>query len=209
MMLSPTCAIGEVSHNPSHYRAEQYDSDLGLYYLRARYYNPLTGRFVSRDPENGPIGMPIMLHKYVYVGDNPTNRIDPSGRDILEDALVLEGKTLTTVEYLNTIGCYANITFAAVTTLLSEKFDLSTAFGAAATIYGCVSISWAPEKAIVKLVKTAADLGACAIAAGVAVNDLNDYLEKPNAANEEKLVTDYLGTVLTWGITGIGAALED
>ena len=30
--------------------AEQYDSDLGLYYLRARDYNPATGRFLSRDP---------------------------------------------------------------------------------------------------------------------------------------------------------------
>jgi RHS repeat-associated protein len=35
------------------YRGEQYDSDLGLYYLRARYYNPLTGRFFSRGPEDG------------------------------------------------------------------------------------------------------------------------------------------------------------
>jgi RHS repeat-associated protein len=35
------------------YRGEQYDSDLGLYYLRARYMNPLTGRFLSRDPEGG------------------------------------------------------------------------------------------------------------------------------------------------------------
>ena len=34
------------------YRGEQYDSDLGLYYLRARYYNPLTGRFLSRDPKD-------------------------------------------------------------------------------------------------------------------------------------------------------------
>ena len=33
------------------YRGEQYDSDLGLYYLRARYYNPITGRFMSRDPK--------------------------------------------------------------------------------------------------------------------------------------------------------------
>ena len=33
------------------YRAEQFDSDLGLYYLRARYYNPQTGRFLSRDPK--------------------------------------------------------------------------------------------------------------------------------------------------------------
>ena len=32
------------------YRGEQFDSDLGLYYLRARYYNPATGRFLSRDP---------------------------------------------------------------------------------------------------------------------------------------------------------------
>lgn len=32
------------------YRGEQYDADLGLYYLRARYYNPQTGRFMSRDP---------------------------------------------------------------------------------------------------------------------------------------------------------------
>jgi RHS repeat-associated protein len=30
------------------YRREQYDSDLQLYYLRARYFNPLTGRFITR-----------------------------------------------------------------------------------------------------------------------------------------------------------------
>jgi RHS repeat-associated protein len=53
------------------YRGEQYDSDLGLYYLRARYYNPNTGRFLSRDPS---------LHKYLYAGGDPVNRIDPSGR---------------------------------------------------------------------------------------------------------------------------------
>jgi RHS repeat-associated protein len=33
------------------YRGDQFDPDLGLYYLRARYYNPATGRFMSRDPE--------------------------------------------------------------------------------------------------------------------------------------------------------------
>src|ERR1700692_4811433 len=35
------------------YRGEQYDSDLGFYYLRARYYNPLTGRLLSADPLAG------------------------------------------------------------------------------------------------------------------------------------------------------------
>jgi RHS repeat-associated protein len=60
--------------------AEQYDSDLGLYYLRARYYNPLTGRFLSRDPEDGVITDPASLHKYMYAGGDPVNRVDPRGR---------------------------------------------------------------------------------------------------------------------------------
>jgi RHS repeat-associated protein len=70
------------------YRGEYFDSDLGLYYLRARYYNSLTGRFLSRDPNEpkvrGANGTPIdpkKLHKYLYAGGDPVNRIDPSGRD--------------------------------------------------------------------------------------------------------------------------------
>jgi RHS repeat-associated protein len=61
------------------YRGEQYDSDLGLYYLRARYYNPLTGRFMSRDPEDGKPIYPKTLHKYLYAGGDPVNGFDPTG----------------------------------------------------------------------------------------------------------------------------------
>ena len=63
------------------YRGEQYDSDLGLYYLRARYYNPATGRFLSRDPEDGKATDPASLHKYLYAGGDPVNGIDPMGRE--------------------------------------------------------------------------------------------------------------------------------
>ena len=67
---------------------EQYDQDLGLYYLRARYYNPATGRFMSRDPENGKAKDPKTLHKYLYASGDPVNRIDPSGRgDLVELSL--------------------------------------------------------------------------------------------------------------------------
>ena len=62
------------------YRGEQFDSDLGLYYLRARYYNPSTGRFLSRDPEDGKIKISATLHKYLYASGDPVNRIDPTGR---------------------------------------------------------------------------------------------------------------------------------
>jgi len=70
------------------YRGEQYDSDLGLYYLRARYYNPGTGRFLSRDPLDGNAIDPKTLHKYLYASGDPANRIDPTGRgDLVEAAL--------------------------------------------------------------------------------------------------------------------------
>ena len=65
------------------YRGEQYDTDLGLYYLRARYYNPLTGRFMSRDPNTGNQLNPMSLHKYLYAGGDPINFVDPAGRDSL------------------------------------------------------------------------------------------------------------------------------
>jgi RHS repeat-associated protein len=71
------------------YRGEQYDPDLGLYYLRARYYNSLTGRFLSRDPEAGKPVDPKTLHKYLYAGGDPVNRIDPSGRFELGEFIML------------------------------------------------------------------------------------------------------------------------
>ncbi len=62
------------------YRGERWDQDLGLYYLRARWYNPATGRFMSRDPYAGSIWDPASLHRYNYARANPVNYIDPSGR---------------------------------------------------------------------------------------------------------------------------------
>jgi RHS repeat-associated protein len=62
------------------YRGEQWDSVLNLYYLRARYYNPTTGRFLSRDPENGKTIEPKTLHKYLYADGDPTDKQDPTGR---------------------------------------------------------------------------------------------------------------------------------
>lgn len=85
------------------YRGEQWDSDLGLYYLRARYYNPQTGRFMSRDPNNPKIinadGYPIdpiLLHKYLYAGGDPVNAIDPTGRGLF-DTGTLTFKIVTVV----------------------------------------------------------------------------------------------------------------
>jgi RHS repeat-associated protein len=66
------------------YSGEQFDSALGLYYLRARYYNPATGRLETMDPAPGSIFNPSTLHKYVFTGNNPVNWVDPTGRDVAE-----------------------------------------------------------------------------------------------------------------------------
>jgi RHS repeat-associated protein len=60
------------------YRGEQFDSDLGLYYLRARYYNPLTGRFLSVDPEAGE-----GQRRCEYAAADPVNGVDPSGNEAI------------------------------------------------------------------------------------------------------------------------------
>jgi RHS repeat-associated protein len=84
-------SFGSVGSTPNVYlyRGEQYDSDLGLYYLRARYFNSLSGRFLSRDPKAGHLKVPVTLHKYLYAGANPVNLEDPSGEDVSRTLLSL------------------------------------------------------------------------------------------------------------------------
>jgi RHS repeat-associated protein len=65
--------------NPFNFAGEQRDETTGLYHLRARQYDPGTGRFLTTDPAAAAISDPS-LASYVYVLDNPTLLADPSGR---------------------------------------------------------------------------------------------------------------------------------
>ena len=61
------------------YCGEQFDETTGLYYLRARYMDTSTGRFISQDSYQGSISDPVSLHKYLYANANPVTYSDPSG----------------------------------------------------------------------------------------------------------------------------------
>jgi len=61
------------------FTGEQRDSESGLYYLRARYYDPSIGRFITRDPRPGMTTDPQSQNRYVYVVNNPVRYIDPLG----------------------------------------------------------------------------------------------------------------------------------
>ncbi len=61
--------------NPFRYAGRESDSETGLYYNRARYFNPSAGRFMSEDPIKFMGG----INFYAYVGNSPLNWVDPQG----------------------------------------------------------------------------------------------------------------------------------
>jgi RHS repeat-associated protein len=70
-LTSPISSIGYTG---------QWKDASGLEYLRARYYDPSTGRFISKDPLSGTINQPSTMNGWAYASNDPTNKSDPSGR---------------------------------------------------------------------------------------------------------------------------------
>ena len=77
--------------NSYRFVGEQYDPNIGFYYLRARYYDPTSGRFISMDPAAGDPQSPISLHRYLYANDNPVNYVDPTGEFTLAEMMIVQG----------------------------------------------------------------------------------------------------------------------
>jgi RHS repeat-associated protein len=82
------------------YTGRDLDSDTGLDYYRARYYDPMSGRFLSEDP----IGYAGGLNRYVYVRNGPTNRVDPQGlcdNKLCAEGLAMANKDMSAVDRAN------------------------------------------------------------------------------------------------------------
>ena len=79
LLISST---GNSTPNNYLYCGQQWDGDFGMYYLRARYYQPNTGRFWSMDTYDGNSEDPLSLHKYLYCEADPVNGVDPSGFNV-------------------------------------------------------------------------------------------------------------------------------
>jgi RHS repeat-associated protein len=71
--------ISEQLPQPFRYAGYYYDQDAELYWLRARWYDPGTGRFLSRDPYRGAAWNPLSLNRYLYGHANPSSTADPAG----------------------------------------------------------------------------------------------------------------------------------
>ena len=73
-----TAATGAANTNAYQFTGRENDGT-GLYYYRARFYNPTWGRFISEDP----IGLRGGINRYAYSGGDPVNFRDPSGNNPL------------------------------------------------------------------------------------------------------------------------------
>ncbi len=70
---------GAAIEQPFGFTGREWDADSGLYFYRARYYDPGVGRFISRDP----VGLTGGPNLYMYAANNPVSNVDPTGNFVL------------------------------------------------------------------------------------------------------------------------------
>ena len=100
------------NEQPFRYASYMWDVETGLYFLAARYYDPATGRFISRDAEDIGDVTPA-INPYVYAEGNPVSFVDPSGNDIVLPGYTKNNPVL--VKHLrfalSNMGFYAGATY--------------------------------------------------------------------------------------------------
>ena len=76
-----TKGVDIASINPFRYRGYYYDEEIGLYYLRSRYFDPRIDRFISSDEATciGTTKMIVDCNIYAYCYNTPVNAVDYSG----------------------------------------------------------------------------------------------------------------------------------
>jgi RHS repeat-associated protein len=124
----------ETVSNPFKY-VGQYgvmDDGNGLYNMRARYYDPQNGRFISEDP----IGLAGGINQFAYVGNAPLNWIDPVG--LLGFTTGIEGSG-SAFGFGGLIGLYGNFSHDSSKPWYagwSSSVTVNLSYGAAGAVYG-------------------------------------------------------------------------
>ena len=164
--------IGNI--NPIRYRGYYYDTDLGLYYLQSRYYDPETGRFVSVDNQISTGDM-SGLNLFAYCSNDPVNNIDPTGEAWYHWALGAVVVAACAVAVVATAGGAAAglAAIAAVGSGMAAATTASTiaagAFIGAATVLGIAAVEAAASSSSVQEFNDRGNWGTVASTAGGAV----------------------------------------
>ncbi len=90
-LCSYTSTTSTARYNPFRYRSYYYDTDLQMYYLATRYYEPNTCRFITMDDPYylGANGDLVSYNLFAYCSNNPVMYVDPTGHSALLMGLLI------------------------------------------------------------------------------------------------------------------------
>jgi RHS repeat-associated protein len=101
---------------PYAFAGEPYDPNVGFQYHRARWMDRRVARFSGMDPWEGTRFDPNTLHRYLYAGSDPANRVDPTGRESLGESLTALFAAVTvwiitspTVQFIGNVASALNL----------------------------------------------------------------------------------------------------
>jgi len=116
------------------YNSEQFDWRTGLSYLRARYYDPASGRFNRLDPLAGNLNDPQSLHKYLFVHGDPIQGIDPTGQMTVKVLAGMVGRAMLSAMQFTFLTLpraifWGSSSWGLVTQILYRTFMIGNAVG--------------------------------------------------------------------------------
>ena len=178
----------ETVSNPYRYAGYYQDAETGLYYLKSRYYNPRTARFLTEDTASGIYTDPLSLNRYAYCHNQPVTGYDPDGHFLH----IVAGAV---------IGAVVNSAVSAYTQYKNTgKVDPRTTLGAAAE--GAIVGGTAAATCGTSLGITVA-AGATASAAG---NAANQYIST-GAVDVSQMMLSAVGGAAAFGTANLAGSL--
>ncbi|MDT4911147.1 MAG: hypothetical protein QOC66_275 [Pseudonocardiales bacterium] len=197
--------------NPLLFQGQYFDADTGLYYMRARYYDPQSGRFLARDPQAQAVGVPAES-AYVFASNRPTVLTDPTGKTTTTAVVFQGSKTTDEGNALNNTNLAVSGTKLGLKGV-SKGFGYSAAVSQAA-LSAKIGAELAPEAAAAakvggKIAKIGAGLAVVGVLLQIAVTIL-DCMYGDAYTCAGSVVGTVIGIGFTVGCTfissGLGAA---
>ena len=142
--------------NPFRYRGYYYDTETELYFLKTRYYDPEIGRWINADNQLSTGSDLTGLNLFAYCGNNPVNRIDPTGEAWWHWALGAAVVAACAVATVVTCGGFAAAATAVcmvcsgVAAATTASTVAAGAFIGSATVYGMAVLSAASTSSSVQ-----------------------------------------------------------